>query len=153
MFMLFLGWKTSLASSVCTAAGQNSWSEDMKPTERWRESKMHSVLSLHGAAATERSHLVHELSKANQEAVRRGSCSHVSLLHCSSSRPRPHLMTGSWMQSFTFSHQSLMPQSWRTCPFLSYDLTSTKRPFACHALHDNALISSPQRTRCQSDKR
>lgn len=37
------GWKTSLGFSVCTAAGQNSWSEDMKPTER--ASRTHSSSS------------------------------------------------------------------------------------------------------------
>lgn len=47
--------------------------------------------------------------------------------------------------------QSLTPPAEGPAPFP--DLTSTIWPFACHALHDNALISSRQRTWCQSDKR
>lgn len=83
----FLGggvvWKTSLGFSVCTAAGQNSWSEGMKPTER--ASRTHSSSSRLPAPRRALSHLMHELSK---EVGRHGSCSRVFFLH-SSTGPGP----------------------------------------------------------------
>lgn len=163
MFMLFWVGKQALllvfVLLLARTADLKTWNPQRDGEKE--QDALFLLLSLHGTAATERSHLAHELSDANQEAASHNSCSHVSLLHSGRVPGPAHIsssqsaagVTGSWMPSFTFSHQSLMPQAGGPAPFHRMIWLLQNGRFACHALHDNALISSPQRTRCQSDKR
>lgn len=135
MFMLFFFWvgKQALLLVFVLLLARTA---DLKTWNPQREGEKEQDalflwLSLQGAAATERPHLAHELSKANQEAVRHdGSCSHISLLlrstvpgpaHISAHSDSAAGVTGSWMQSFPFSHESLMPHAEGPAPFPSYD--------------------------------
>lgn len=167
MFMLFfLGWKTSLAFSVCTAAGQNSWSEDMKPTERGRE-KAGCTLPLTFPAGRRRNRAPSSGAWAQQRKPR--SCetwrfllSHLPPPQRHSSRPRPHLSPVRlccWRDWFLNAVISIFTRvfnatSWRTCPLpIVWFWPLQNGRLHVKALRDNVLISSPQRTWCQSDKR
>lgn len=127
MFMLFWVGKQALllvfVLLLARTADLKTWNPQRDGEKE--QDALFLLLSLHGTAATERSRLAHELSNANQEAARHNSCSHVSLLHSCTVPGPAHIsssqsaagVTGSWMPSFTFSHQSLMPQAGGPAPF------------------------------------